>query len=1136
MIKKFNNSNHKKGFLGNHKLCKLTCIMCITVLISSNSFNLVALASSSGKNDKSVTSTVTKKTAPKKIAPIGKIENNEKIETTVCAKNINEVVKSKDFYNPPQITTSQSSQTKHTLTAVSKTYTMADLNALSYNDLVNLLVTINSNDIKDLFVYNQDAYYFYSNDTRMQTLINALNIRGSQYTDSDSKGIPTLIDVIRAGYYLAFSNDQLSTLNTNSYKAKCLPAILAIEKNPNFKLGTASQDEIVKSTGLLIWNTTSNVDIINGTIPIFQQYLTNINNYINDTAKGKAIYNIGNGIEYGIGNEFYNGTKPSSTIWYGKINNFITQIENIALLGNVTTGNAWLTKNGLFWMDALGKLHSDPNEGNKVFTKAMSIYPYLSEQYFRSVSSISNNYKGVDYNGNTLNMAQIKKDGINKYLPTKYTFDGGKIVVYTGDKVAADKIKRLYWASNEVRAQFYREVGSDKAIDANHVDEVLTCHIYNSPDEYRMNYYLYGLDTNNGGMYIEEDGAFYTYERTPEESIYTLEELFRHEFTHYLQGRYLVPGMWGSSELYNNNRLKWLEEGGAEWFAGSTRTDSIVARKSMVGTLDRARRYTIPETVHASLASNGFTFYTYAWALYDYMYEKNPSMINNLFDAVKSNDVKGYDNLISQYSRDSALNTAYQNQMQYMVDNADKYYTPLVADDYLVTHPYKSAASVYSDITSVAGLTDVKTEQSQSESSRTFILRGKYTGGVTQGRAVDLKNMDTKANEFLKTLTAYPWTGYKTLVCYFTNYRVNSSNNVEFDLVFHGISTDNQTLENTPPVAKANGPYSGKGGTAIKLSSLGSEDSNGTITSYLWNFGDGQTSTEANPTHVYSTPGTFKATLTLTDNEGAQSTDTATVTVSDPNAPITVESEPNDDFNTANGPIVPGTAVSGNLNCGDSDDNDNNDIYYFDVKSDGKVNINIKADSGLKASWLLFKASDTKNYVAYSTSSSTDPIISGSYNATPGRYYLYVNGSSGKGSYNINLNITANPDNPGGGGTTGIKSETEPNDTFDKSNGPIASGIPVSAALTDNDNQDIYYFEVTSAGKVDINVALNNSFGASWKLYKASDLSNLAAYPTSTKDGKLTGSYNALPGKYYLKVYKYSGTGSYNINVNGALK
>ncbi|MFN0214385.1 MAG: PKD domain-containing protein [Saprospiraceae bacterium] len=38
----------------------------------------------------------------------------------------------------------------------------------------------------------------------------------------------------------------------------------------------------------------------------------------------------------------------------------------------------------------------------------------------------------------------------------------------------------------------------------------------------------------------------------------------------------------------------------------------------------------------------------------------------------------------------------------------------------------------------------------------------------------------------------------------------------------------------------------------------------GTITSYFWSFGDGHTSTEQNPTHTYSSPGTYNVCLTIT--------------------------------------------------------------------------------------------------------------------------------------------------------------------------------------------------------------------------------------------------------------------------------
>ena len=91
----------------------------------------------------------------------------------------------------------------------------------------------------------------------------------------------------------------------------------------------------------------------------------------------------------------------------------------------------------------------------------------------------------------------------------------------------------------------------------------------------------------------------------------------------------------------------------------------------------------------------------------------------------------------------------------------------------------------------------------------------------------------------------------------------------------------NTSGENANPQANANGPYSGAPGSTIFFSSAGSNDPDGTIESYSWNFGDGNSSNEANPGHSYAGLGNYTATLTVTDNKGATATDSATVNITD---------------------------------------------------------------------------------------------------------------------------------------------------------------------------------------------------------------------------------------------------------------
>jgi PKD repeat protein len=59
-----------------------------------------------------------------------------------------------------------------------------------------------------------------------------------------------------------------------------------------------------------------------------------------------------------------------------------------------------------------------------------------------------------------------------------------------------------------------------------------------------------------------------------------------------------------------------------------------------------------------------------------------------------------------------------------------------------------------------------------------------------------------------------------------------------------------------------------------------STDADGTIASRSWDFGDGQSSTATNPSHTYSSAGSYTVSLTVTDNGSATGSTTQSVTVS----------------------------------------------------------------------------------------------------------------------------------------------------------------------------------------------------------------------------------------------------------------
>jgi chitodextrinase len=61
-----------------------------------------------------------------------------------------------------------------------------------------------------------------------------------------------------------------------------------------------------------------------------------------------------------------------------------------------------------------------------------------------------------------------------------------------------------------------------------------------------------------------------------------------------------------------------------------------------------------------------------------------------------------------------------------------------------------------------------------------------------------------------------------------------------------------------------------------------SDDSDGSVAGFAWTFGDGATSTEENPTHVYASAGTRTVTLTVTDDGGATKSASKSAVATDP--------------------------------------------------------------------------------------------------------------------------------------------------------------------------------------------------------------------------------------------------------------
>ncbi|MEM6763859.1 MAG: PKD domain-containing protein [Bacteroidota bacterium] len=88
------------------------------------------------------------------------------------------------------------------------------------------------------------------------------------------------------------------------------------------------------------------------------------------------------------------------------------------------------------------------------------------------------------------------------------------------------------------------------------------------------------------------------------------------------------------------------------------------------------------------------------------------------------------------------------------------------------------------------------------------------------------------------------------------------------------------TVNGKPTSAFTLNPTSGQAPLQVSVDGSTSADADGTIVSYAWDFGDGETATGVSASNLFDEEGTFIVSLIVSDNLGATDTSTTTITIS----------------------------------------------------------------------------------------------------------------------------------------------------------------------------------------------------------------------------------------------------------------
>ncbi|WP_169978984.1 PKD domain-containing protein [Tautonia rosea] len=95
-------------------------------------------------------------------------------------------------------------------------------------------------------------------------------------------------------------------------------------------------------------------------------------------------------------------------------------------------------------------------------------------------------------------------------------------------------------------------------------------------------------------------------------------------------------------------------------------------------------------------------------------------------------------------------------------------------------------------------------------------------------------------------------------------------------------ATTTVTVTNAPPRVTLTSPTEGVIGNPLVFESIATDPSSidqAAAFKYVWDFGDGTTSTAARPNHTYTTAGTYNVSVTVTDKDGGVGSVTSSITI-----------------------------------------------------------------------------------------------------------------------------------------------------------------------------------------------------------------------------------------------------------------
>ena len=270
-------------------------------------------------------------------------------------------------------------------------------------------------------------------------------------------------------------------------------------------------------------------------------------------------------------------------------------------------------------------------------------------------------FESIGYNRvcTTYNMCDKKADLITSVLNDRMVCPSGTLSIWAQDMTQA----QLAWTCNSLEAHeshFHTTLQTNEIPVTPDDNDKLQMAIFNDKKEW-VTYggALFNANTNNGGTYLEGDpsngvpeATFYAYEHVSERPIFDVWNL-RHEYIHYLEGRFISKGSFRDSD--SAGRTVWFGEGIAEY---------ISLRDCNEGAIAEARKgdYDLSTIFKNEYGVGQTRIYDWGYLSNRYMFERENANFFSMLNLFKQGNFQDYrTQLVDSWVNNKSFDNDFSN-------------------------------------------------------------------------------------------------------------------------------------------------------------------------------------------------------------------------------------------------------------------------------------------------------------------------------------------------------------------------------------------------------------------------------------------------------------------------------------------